>query len=73
MPTLAFELLDGALDAAGRASLATHLDACPACRARVEHDRRFLAALRRRRPAVAAPPSLRARALALGAAFRDGA
>ena len=61
----AVELLDGALDAAERAAVEAHLAVCRRCRARVEEDRRFLAALRARDLAERAPASLRRRVLRL--------
>lgn len=69
---LAFELIDGSLAPSAVIALEAHLAACPSCHARVEHDRRFLTAIRRRRLRVAAPESLRAQARALAAAFAAG-
>ena len=64
-PERAFELLDGALDAAERAAFEAHLAACRRCREGVERDRRFLAALRRRDLVERAPRSLHRRVVAL--------
>jgi anti-sigma factor RsiW len=64
-PARAFELLDGSLSGAERAALEAHLAGCRRCRVRLEHDRRFLAALRARDLVERAPTSLRRRVAAL--------
>ena len=57
-----FELLDGELPRDVTATLQRHVAHCDACRSRLAHDRRFLAAVRRSaRAATTAPPALRAR------------
>ena len=56
-----FEMLDGQLPDDVKASLRAHVEHCDACRSRLEHDARFLAALHRVREDVTAPPALRAR------------
>jgi len=56
-----FELLDAELAGDAAASLRRHVAHCDACRARLAHEARFLAAVRRTAPIAVAPPALRAR------------
>jgi anti-sigma factor RsiW len=62
MADRAFELLDGALDAADEHAMREHLHRCQRCRTALAHTRRLLAALARQ--STEAPPSLRARVAA---------
>jgi mycothiol system anti-sigma-R factor len=71
-PARAFELLDGSLSGVERAALEAHLAECRHCRAQLDHDRRFLAALRARDLVERAPPSLRRRVAALLRDHRGG-
>jgi len=64
--------LDGETGPAEARALASHLDACAACRGRLDAARRLVGGLRRLAPPVAPPPELAARVRARIAADSPG-